>query len=81
LEGEEIGKLVAKAVQNGVVEQQPWYAPSEMLSRKPIVDGKMDIDFDSVVVDARIERSSAETMPGSERSSDEKMPASKRSPD
>jgi hypothetical protein len=68
LEGEEIGKLVARAVQNGVVEQQPWYAPSEMLSRKPIVDGKMDIDFDSVIVDARsgqssAERSSAETPP------------------
>ena len=52
LEGEEIGKLVAKAVQNGVVERQPWYPPSEMLSHKPIVDGKMDIDFDSAVVDA-----------------------------
>ena len=81
LEGEEIGKLVAKAVQNGVVEQQPWYAPSEMLSRKPIVDGKMDIDFDSVVVGAPIGQSSAETMPGSERSSAEKMPGSERSPD
>src|SRR5262245_6623035 len=72
LEGEEIGKLVAQAVQNGVVEKQPWYAPTEMLSRKPIVDGKMDIDFDSVVVDAPIGRSSAETT---------LMPASNRSPD
>ncbi len=53
LEGEEIGKLVAKAVQNGVVEKQPWYPPSEMLPHKPIVDGKMDIDFDSMVVDAQ----------------------------
>jgi hypothetical protein len=60
LEGEEIGKLVAQAVQNGVVEKQPWYAPSEMLSRKPIVDGKMDIDFDSVVVDAPAVRSPPE---------------------
>jgi hypothetical protein len=53
LEGEEIGRLVAKAVQNGVVEKQPWYPPSEMLPHKPIVDGKMDIDFDSMVVDAQ----------------------------
>jgi hypothetical protein len=60
LEGEEIGKLVAKAVQAGVVEQQPWYAPAEMLSRKPIVDGKMDINFDSVIVDAPTGQSSAE---------------------
>src|SRR5262249_26219605 len=52
LEGEEIGKLVAQAVQNGVVEKQPWYAPSEMLSRTPIVNGDMNIDFDRMVVDA-----------------------------
>jgi hypothetical protein len=31
-----------------------------MLSRKPIVDGKMDIDFDSVIVDAPAGRSSSE---------------------
>jgi hypothetical protein len=61
LEGEEIGKLVAQAVQNGVVEKQPWYAPSEMLPRKPIVDGNMNIDFDSVVGDAPMRRNSAET--------------------
>ena len=52
LEGEEIGKLVAQAVQNGVVEKQPWYAPSEMLTRQPVVAGNMNIDFDRVVVDA-----------------------------
>lgn len=51
LEGEEIGKLVAQAVQNGVVEKQPWYPPSEMLTRQPVVTGSMNIDFDRVVVD------------------------------
>jgi hypothetical protein len=51
LEGEEIGKLVAQAVQNGVVEKQPWYPPSEMLPRAPIVTGNMDIDFDRMVVE------------------------------
>jgi hypothetical protein len=59
LEGEEIGKLVAQAVQNGVVQKQPWYPPSEMLPRKPIVDGNMNVDFDSVVVDPSTARSSA----------------------
>jgi len=44
--------LVAQAVQNGVVEKQPWYAPSEMLPRAPIVTGDMNIDFDRMVVDA-----------------------------
>ena len=63
LEGEEIGKLVAKAVQSGVLEKRPWYPPSEMLPRKPIVDGSMDIDFGSVVVDAPAGRSSAEGTP------------------
>jgi hypothetical protein len=57
LEGEEIGRLVAKAVQNGVVEKRPWYPPSEMLPRKPVVDGKMDIDFDSMVLDAPVSKS------------------------
>ena len=52
LEGEEIGKLVVQAVQNGVVEKQPWYPPSEMLPRAPIVTGNLDIDFDRMVVDA-----------------------------
>ena len=63
LEGEEIGKLAAKAVQSGVLEKRPWYPPSEMLPRKPIVDGSMDIDFGSVVVDAPAGRSSAEGTP------------------
>jgi hypothetical protein len=54
LEGEEIGKLVAQAVQNGVVENQPWYPPSEMLTRQPVVTGSMNIDFDRVVVDAPV---------------------------
>ena len=45
LEGEEIGKLVAQAVQNGVMEKQPWYLPSEMLPREPIVDGSMNVDL------------------------------------
>jgi len=56
LEGEEIGRLVAKAVQNGVVEKRPWYPPLEMLPREPVVDGKMDIDFDSMVIDAPVSK-------------------------
>src|SRR5260370_24802090 len=52
LEGEEIGKLVAQAVQNGVVEKQPWYPPSEILPPAPIVTGNLDIAFHRTVVDA-----------------------------
>jgi hypothetical protein len=58
LEGEEIGKLVAQAVQNGVVEKQPWYEPSEKLPGSPVVH-ETNIDFDSVIVDTHTEPSSA----------------------
>ena len=33
LEGEEIGKLIAQSVQEGVVEKQPWYDPASELQR------------------------------------------------
>jgi len=33
LEGEEIGKLIAESVQDGVVEKQPWYDPASELQR------------------------------------------------
>ena len=36
LEGEEIGKLLAQAVQHGVVERQPWYEPSDKVPNQPI---------------------------------------------
>ena len=35
LEGEEIGRLVAEAVQEGVLEQQPWYDRSNLLKTQP----------------------------------------------
>ena len=54
LEGEEIGKLVAQAVQNGVVEKQPWYEPSEQLPSTPVVN-ETNIDFDSMIVDTHPE--------------------------
>jgi hypothetical protein len=51
LEGEEIGKLVAQAVQAGVVEKRPWYEPSERLPQEPIITAATQMDFDTVVVD------------------------------
>jgi hypothetical protein len=58
LEGEEIGKLVAQAVQNGVVEKQPWYEPSEQLPSTPVVN-ETNIDFDSMIVDTHPEPNAA----------------------
>jgi hypothetical protein len=50
LEGEEIGKLLAQSVQNGVVDKQPWYEPSAKLPPQPIITN-MKTDFDTVIVD------------------------------
>jgi hypothetical protein len=50
LEGEEIGQLLAQSLQNGVVEKQPWYEPSEKLRSPPIVPSNSNLDFDTLVV-------------------------------
>ena len=51
IEGEEIGKLRAKAVQHGVVERQPWYEPSDKVPSQPIIATTMDTNFDTLIVD------------------------------
>ncbi len=57
LEGEEIGKLVAQAVQNGVVERRPWYEPSERMPGRPIITAAMPAELDTVVVDEPVAHS------------------------
>ena len=59
LEGEEIGKLLANAVQNGVVDRQPWYEPSDKLPKQPIIATRMDTDFDTLIVDRPVARNSS----------------------
>jgi hypothetical protein len=51
LQGEEIGKLVVQAVQDGVMEKRPWYEPSEKLPAEPIINARMHEELDTVVVD------------------------------
>ena len=51
LEGEEIGKLLARQLMAGVVERRPWYEPADELPSQPIVSTAMDTDFESMVVD------------------------------
>src|SRR3974377_1477690 len=51
LEGEEIGRLLAQSLQDGVVEKQTWYAPSNESPSQPIINSNMDTNFDTVVVD------------------------------
>ena len=51
LEGEEIGKLLAKLVEGAVAQKQPWYDPAEKSPNKPIISATPLADLDSVVVD------------------------------
>lgn len=51
LEGEEIGRLLAKAMQHGVVEKEPWYEPSKRVPAEPVITATMETDFDTVIVD------------------------------
>jgi hypothetical protein len=51
LDGEEIGKLLAQSVRDGVVEKQPWYEPSETLPRDPIIATTAKPNFDSLIVE------------------------------
>ena len=51
LEGDQIGRLIAHAVEGGIAERRPWYDPSEKLPDRPIIDAQMNMEFDTVVVD------------------------------
>jgi hypothetical protein len=51
LDGEEIGKLLAQSVRDGVVQKQPWYEPSETLPREPIIATTANANFDSLIVE------------------------------
>ena len=51
LEGEEIGALVAKALEENVKSRLPWYEPTDRLPAEPIITGDIVRDFDTLVVD------------------------------
>ena len=59
LQGEEIGKLIAQALEGGVVERQPWSGPSEEPISQPIIGATMQTEFDTVVVELPTARNSA----------------------
>ena len=52
LHGDEIGKLIAHAVEGGITERRPWYNPSEKSPDRPIIDTQMNTEFDTLVVDS-----------------------------
>ena len=51
LEGDEIGRLIAHAVEGGITERRPWYDPSEKLPDRPIIDAEMNVEFETLIVD------------------------------
>src|ERR1700694_3927608 len=51
LQGEEIGRLIAHALEGGITERRPWYEPSEKLPNQPIINTPMQTEFDSLVVE------------------------------
>jgi hypothetical protein len=59
LDGEEIGKLLAHSVRDGVSPKQPWYEPSETLPGEPIIATNVKANFESLIVDDSAELRSA----------------------
>jgi hypothetical protein len=50
LDGEEVGRLLAQSVKDGVVEKRPWYEPSNKLPPEPIISPTTKADFDTMTV-------------------------------
>src|SRR5947207_3865239 len=51
LQGEEIGKLIANALESGVNERRPWYEPADKTPDQPVINAAMHQEFDTVVVE------------------------------
>ena len=54
LQGEEIGRLLAKLVEGAVAQKRPWYDPAEKSPNEPIISTTALSDLDSLVVDAPV---------------------------
>jgi hypothetical protein len=52
LSGEEIGQLMARALEGGAIEKPPWYEPSDGAAKEPVIKSSPEMEFDSLVVDA-----------------------------
>lgn len=51
LDGDEIGSLIARAVESGIAERKPWYSPGLGLPECPVVDYPRTMEFDTLVVE------------------------------
>jgi hypothetical protein len=76
LQGEEIGTLIARALERGVIDRRPWYEPSERTPDQPVIDAPMVQEFDTVVVEMPTTRNSSTAVASvSEPSSKARAPA------
>jgi hypothetical protein len=50
LEGEEIGRLLAQSVKDGVIGKLPWYEPSNNSPHEPVISPTTKTDFDTMIV-------------------------------
>jgi hypothetical protein len=51
LEGEEIGQLIARAIETSIAHRRPWYEPMEQLPQEPLINRAMLGEFDTLVVE------------------------------
>src|ERR1700758_1858935 len=59
LQGDEIGRLIAKALESGIVDRRPWYEPAEKLPDQPIISVPLQTEYDSLLVEMPARNSSA----------------------
>jgi hypothetical protein len=62
LQGEEIGKLIAHALESGITERRPWHEPREALPEEPIISSPIQAEFDTLVVEMPTPRNPAVSM-------------------
>src|SRR5262245_43912479 len=51
LQGDEIGKVVAQALEDDISVRRPWYEPSEKVPDKSVLNAPVINEFDTVVVE------------------------------
>ena len=61
LQGEEIARLIAHALEGGITEKRPWYEPSEKLPNHSIISTPIQAEFDTLVVEMPSARNSTAT--------------------
>jgi hypothetical protein len=54
LSGDEIGQLMAQALEAGAIEKRPWYEPSDSVPEEPVIKHTGEMEFDSLVVDTPV---------------------------